>query len=168
MVLNTPYGNIITGMGFFKLAAILNISNLFLFIGLVLILPNPKFFNLGATGVAISLLVSNLFIGSLYRFSAKHKFAMLNFKNSARYALFGIFNFIGFYFLYTNFSKIYGTNFKISFVFIYFVVTYAVLILLGWIKRRDLNNLRKLTDVKKIAEYIRGEIIGSMKADDKS
>ncbi len=61
MVLNMPYGNVITGMGYFKLAAIINLINFGFFIIVILLLVNPKTFNLGATGAALTVLFSNLF-----------------------------------------------------------------------------------------------------------
>jgi O-antigen/teichoic acid export membrane protein len=158
MVLNMPYGNVITGMGFFKLSAIINLLNLFLFAILILILPNPKIFNLGATGVAITVFVSNLFIGCLYRFFAKQKCSILSLKMSARFAVFGIINFFGFYFIYSNLSKVYGTNFKIAFVIIYFVITYLILLILGWIKKEDVHNLKTLINISKMGSYIKEEL----------
>ena len=72
-VLSMPYGNVITGMGFFKLAALINLLNLLLFASLILVLPNPKIFNLGAFGIALAVLISNIFMGIACRIFAKQK-----------------------------------------------------------------------------------------------
>ena len=80
-VLNIPYDKVIVGMGFFKLASLINFVNLVFFVALIYILPNPKMLNLGAVGVAIAIFMSNLFIGVLYRIYAKHKCKILNLKS---------------------------------------------------------------------------------------
>lgn len=160
MVLNLPYGNVIAGMGFFKLVAILNLLNLFLFVGLILVLPNPQILNLGAVGVAITVFTSNLFIGCLYRIFAKQKCSILDLKKSTKFIVFGITNFIGFYFLYNHFTKLYGLEFKIAFAPIYFCITYLILFLLGWLNKEDIHYLRELVDIRKVGNYIKGEIRG--------
>jgi len=158
MVINAPYGNVITAMGFFKLAALLNIANLSVFILLMCVLPNPKILNLGAIGAAVTVFISNLLTGVLYRFYAKRKCPVLNMRVSLKFVLFGIGNFVTFRVLYTNLSALYGINFKIAFVLLYFVVTYLVLLSLGWIKRNDVRNLKELINIKKMNHYIRSEI----------
>lgn len=158
MVISIPYGNVITGLGFFKLAAILHLMNLFLFVGLISIFSNPKILNMGANGVALTVLLSNLFIGILYRVFAKKKCKILNFTKNLKFIVFGIFNFSGFYFLYTYLSKLYSISFKIAFILIYFGLTYLILYLLGWINKEDSHNLKELVDIKKLLKYIKGEI----------
>jgi O-antigen/teichoic acid export membrane protein len=160
MVLNMPYGNLITGMGYFKLAAILNLLNLILFVVLVLILPNPAIFNLGAIGVAITVLVSAVFIGFLCRLFAKRKCSILDLKRGVNFIVFGIVNFAVFHFLYTNLTKVYGGAFQIIFVFMYFFATYFLFYILGWIGKRDVRDLKEIINVKKISDYIKGEIRG--------
>lgn len=158
MVLNNPYEKVITGMGFFKLASLLNFMNLVLFIILVYTLPNPKIFNFGAVGVAVAILISNLFIGILYRIFAKQRYPLLDLKMCLKYVVFGLVNFVGFYFIYSHLSKLYGTNFKMIFVPSYFAVTYLVLYLIGWLEKDDIGNLKELLNVKKVVRYIKREI----------
>ena len=160
MVLNTPYGNAIGGMGFFKLCAIINVSNLIFFTASLLLLSNPKIFNLGVIGTAIAVFLSNIFIGILYRIYAKKKCELLDLKKGLKFAIFGIINFCGFYFLYNRLSGFYGSNFKIFFIPIYFSITYLALFLLGWLNKDDINNLKKLAKLNKITNYIKGEIRG--------
>ncbi len=161
MVLNTPYGDVIIGMGLFKLAALLKLTNLVLFVISVYILLNPNIFNLGAVGVAIALFISNIFIGILFRIFAKQKCSLLNLKKNLRFILFGIIGFIGFYLLYHHFSVLYGISFKIVFVPVYFCITYLVLFFLGWINKKDLHSLKELVNTKKLGSYIRSEMRNS-------
>jgi O-antigen/teichoic acid export membrane protein len=158
MVLNMPYGNLLTGMGYFKLAAIINIFNLLLFVGFICVFPNPRILNLGAVGVAIAVLVSNVFIGCMYRLFSKRKCPVIDLSKSIRFFVFGIITFIVFNALYSYLSQIFGTIFKISFIFLYFGVTYGFLLVLGWMRRDDLKDLKEIVNFGKMVRYIKGEI----------
>lgn len=157
-VLNMPYGNVITGMGFFKLAAIINIINLGLFIITIILLVNPKIFNWGATGAAITVLFSNLFLGTLYRIFAKKKCPVINIKEGLKFVLYGIINFVIFYYLYHNLNILNYISVKIICIFVYLIITYFSLYLLKWINKEDWNTLLTLMDVKSMGRYIKGEI----------
>jgi len=158
MVLNMPYGNVITGMGYFKLAAIINLINFGFFIIVILLLVNPEIFNLGATGAALTVLLSNLFVGTLYRIFAKKKCPILSIKKGIKFFLYGIINFVVFYYLYHNLSILRDVRIKIVFIFVYFAITYFSFYLLKWINKEDWENLLALVDVKSMGRYIKGEI----------
>ncbi len=158
MVLNIPYGNVITGMGYFRLFAVLSMVHLAVFVLLICVLPNPLLFGLGIAGGAFTLLFSSVFAGILYRIYAKHKCRLLNLASNLKYIVFGVINFVGFAYLYGLLSALYGTTFKILFVPGYFVITYGVLLLLGWIEKRDLDALKMLFNLKKLGSYVKGEL----------
>jgi O-antigen/teichoic acid export membrane protein len=160
MVLNMPYGNVITGMGFFKLFSVLSIVYLLLFITLMYVLPNPNFFNLGSTGAATAILISSIFIGLLYRLYAKQKCPILELMKNAHYILFGIVNFICFSFVYTFAGKFYGMTFKLLFIPGYFGITYLILFSLGWLNKEDIGNFKKLLNLRKVGSYIKNEMSG--------
>jgi O-antigen/teichoic acid export membrane protein len=160
MVLNMPYGNVITGMGFFKLFSVLSIIYLLFFIAFMYVLPNPRLFNLGSTGAALAILISSVIIGFLYRLFAKQKCPILDLKKNANFMIFGIINFICFSFLYNYVSEFYGMTFKLLFIPIYFGATYLVLFLLGWLNREDMRNFKKLLNLKKLGSYIKNEMSG--------
>lgn len=158
MVLNIPYSSVITGMGFFKLAALLSIIHLVLFVSLIYALPNPDIVGLGAVGAALTILFSSIFIGIVHRFFAKRKCSILNLTKSLKFLLFGIINFIVFYFFYQYFSVLYGTFFQIAFVPLYFGITYSALFFLGWIHRDDMYTIKELINMRKLGGYIRDEM----------
>jgi len=158
MVLNMPYGDVIMGMGFFKLAAIINLINLIVFSCLILILPNPKLLNLGSLGVAISVLLSNLLIGILYRIYSVKKCKILNPKKNIKFVIFGIVNYFGFYLIYNHFGRIHGTNFKMFFIPLYFGITYSILFLLRWINSDDFYYIKELANLRKLGKYIKSEV----------
>lgn len=158
-VLNIPVGNVLAGMGFFSLGAWLNLSNLLLFVSLLFILPNQYFFNLGGPGAAYAILVSNIYLGIVFRVFAKKKCPFLQYRNTLKFSVYGIINFFGFLFFYNHFSSIYGFQFKLVFIPIYFGFTYLSLILLGWIdKEKELETLKVLLNLKKLSRYIKDEI----------
>jgi O-antigen/teichoic acid export membrane protein len=158
MVLNMPYGNVLTGMGYFRVAAIINVLNLLVFFGFIFVLPNPALLNLGAVGVAVAVLVSNVFIGCLYRIFAKRKCPVINLNKSIRFFVFGVITFIVFNALYSYLSLIFGAIFKIYFIFLYFGATYGFLLVIGWIRKDDLKDLKEIANLGKMASYIKGEI----------
>ena len=158
MVLNIPYGNVITGMGFFRLFAVLSMVHLGVFLLLICILPNPLLLDLGIAGGAYTLLFSSLFAGVLYRVYAKRQCPVLNLNGNLKYILFGIVNYFGFGYLYGYLSTLYGFGFKILFLPGYFVVTYGVLFVLGWIGKDDMRSLKMLFNFKKLGSYIKGEL----------
>jgi hypothetical protein len=60
--------------------------------------------------------------------------------------------------MYKYFSMVYSIGFKIAFIPIYFGITYSVLLLLGWIKKDDWHDAKKLLHIRKLGGYIRDEI----------
>lgn len=72
--------------------------------------------------------------------------------------VFGILNFIGFYFVYNHLSPFFSFRFKIVFVPLYFSITYLILFLLRWIKKEDFENIKKIMNMKELGRYINGEI----------
>lgn len=163
MVLNVPYGNVITGMGYFKLAAMINIINLVLFILTLLFFTNPKLLGLKATGAALSIFVSNLFLGIASRFYAKKKLNILNITKHFKFIIFGTINFLVFFLLYNYFKEIWGIPFRIAFPVVYFVLTYLTYILLRYINKDDWKMLYSLVDIKSMKKYIGSEIYKNKK-----
>ncbi|MFX0132347.1 MAG: oligosaccharide flippase family protein [Candidatus Hodarchaeota archaeon] len=158
MVLNIPYGNVITGMGFFRLAAIINFLNFGFFVFVLVLLTYPKLLNLEATGAAITVLLSNLFIGILYRVFAKKKCQILRMKKGLMFFSYGILNFFVFNYLYHSLNILGDIKIKILFVFVYLVITYFSFYLLRWIKKEDWATLFEIVDIKSMSKYIKGEI----------
>jgi O-antigen/teichoic acid export membrane protein len=160
MVLNIPYGNVLTGMGHFRLAAILNVINLLAFVALMYLLPNPSFLNMGAFGVAVAVLLSSALLGSLYRVFAHRKFPSLDFRMPLRFVLFGLVVYTLANASYHHLGVRFGTIFKVAFVPLYFLCVYSSMKLLNWATREDVDNLMRVFDLKKIIEYVRKEIKG--------
>lgn len=157
-VISIPYGNVITGMGFFKLTAKINLINIILFIISLLILIHPDLLNLKAIGASIAILISNLFLGLAYRLYAKQKLKILEIAKNFNFFFFGVTNFVIFYFLYNHLRLMWGLPFRLSFPFIYFILTYSTFTLFKWIKKEDWKMLLSIVDVKAMKEYVGSEI----------
>ena len=153
-----PYSNVLTGKGLFNLTAIISIIQLILFVIALVIFIHPSFLGLKATGGAIAFLAANLFAGLIYVFFAKRNLPILKITKNMHFMLFGIINFIGFYLLYNYFVNKYGINFRIAFPFIYFIVTYLLLLVLRWINKEDFDIFKSMVDLRTMKKYIYGEL----------
>ena len=65
-IVGLPYGNIIAGMGHFYTNALINGLQLIIFLISIVFFVSPKFLNLGATGLALTLLIKNIFGNLLF------------------------------------------------------------------------------------------------------
>ena len=156
-VLNMPYGSVIEGLGKFKLSAILNTLNLLFFAAMIVVFLHPQLFNMEAEGVAYAVLMASIFLGLIYRYYAKKNFPGLSHQLTVKFALFGLVIFFGFF---TLFEYMFHDDLlmQAGFVVLYFVVTYTILSLLGWLKKSDWDDLLSIVDVKSMKNYITQEI----------
>ncbi len=155
-VLNMPYGSVIEGLGRFKLSAILNTANLIFFALAVVLFLHPQLINTGAQGVASAVLLSNIFLGILYRFYATKHFPSLKHQLTLKFGIFGLINYAVFYTAFESFF--YGdVLLMIAFVPVYLAITYTALSLLGWIDKDDWEDLLSLVDFRSMKNYIMNE-----------
>jgi len=158
MVLNIPYGNVLTGMGFFKLVAVINLINVIVIILALIVFIHPNLLALNATGAALAIMVSNIFLGMTYRFYAKQKLNILMITKNFKFIFFGVINFLIFFLFYGYFKELGGIFFRLVFPIIYFVFTYLTFILLKWVVKDDWMMLCSLVDIKSMKKYIASEI----------
>lgn len=157
-LITLPYGITLISKGLFKLSAKLNIINLLFFVSVLITLIHPKLFNLGGIGVAISFLLSKIFVGFLcYYYSRKYIPLVKDIKN-IKYILFGLFNLFSFCIFYSYCRVQYGIMFQIAFIFIYFSLTYILLTVLKLITKDDYLELIDMINFRKMRDYIRGEL----------
>lgn len=156
-VLNMPYGSVIEGLGKFKLSAILNTVNLAFFACMIVLFLHPQLVNTGAAGVANAVLLTNIFLGILYRYYASRNFPNLSHQLTFRFIPFGVISFYLFYLAYENLFYD-DLLLKIAFVPVYLVLNYAALSLLGWIKKSDWEDLLSIVDFKSMKNYIVNEM----------
>ncbi len=94
-----PYGNLIIGIGLFKLTAYLNIINVILLCAAMALFVHPTLYNLGGVGTALAILTSYLYLAITFRLVIIKKAPMIHVKWNAEYYLFGIITFLLFRFL---------------------------------------------------------------------
>jgi O-antigen/teichoic acid export membrane protein len=155
---NMPYGNVITGKGHFKTAAVVNTANLVFFLIVLLLLVNPKYMNLGPTGAALTLLASNLFLGVSFRVIAKNICPVLTFGFELRFISFGVISYLAASFIYNACALSSGVAYQVIFVPAFLVLTYVLYYFMGWMDRSDLSRVLSVFNIRSMKEYIRGEI----------
>lgn len=156
LVINIPYGSIITGFGKFKLAAVLNIFSLVVFLICALTFPNPKILDLGGKGMALSMLITYFVLGLLFRFWSKKYCTEVDIRFSLKYVLIGLFFFISGYLIYVNFVNL--IFLKVIFPFIFIGLFYGLLWTLNLVTKSDFINLLDVINIKKVSDYFFSEI----------
>lgn len=156
-VVGMPYGNIITGMGKFNLAVIINIIRLVTFLISIYIFIAPGMLNLGAVGLAANQLVMNFTKNGLYLHFAK-KLGQVHIKsnNNIRHIII-----IGWTFL-TYFISIYFKNFIeiwwLLMIPLYLIPLYLILNITGFMKKEHWRLLLDTINIKKTIKYAYNEI----------
>lgn len=153
-----PYGNLIIGMGLFRLAAYLNIFNVILLCCAMTLFVHPKLLNLGGPGTAMALLCSYLYLAIIFRLVILMKARMIHVKWNLKFYLFGIAAFLLFRFLYLHFCQWNSLITKILFPFVYFSLTFLALYVLKMMTNKDLKFVYSLLNFKRLMTYIRNEL----------
>ena len=158
MIWAMPYGNILIGMGLFRLSAILSIMRLILFFILTVFLLHPEMFELGALGLSISILFNNVLMVVIFYSYSKKKSGVHPMKFNYRYPLFGIAVYLGGYLLY-NVRIMQDVSYWIFlYGFLFFAIVYAWYYLTGWMNKTDLQQLVRMASVVKMKDYIKDEL----------
>lgn len=157
-LLNIPYGNLLSGMGFFKLVAIVNIVFIIVFALLLICFVHPQILNLSEKGAAYAFFLSKTFLAAMYVFFGSRKMAVFNVKRYLKFLSFGLITFLLFYIIYVK-LVITNTGLTILFPVAFFSFTYFGYYLLGWIKMEDWELLLSAIKIKPMLNYIKQEIL---------
>lgn len=153
-----PYGDIILGLGEYKLATILNLLRLGLFLGLSVIFMAPSLANAGAKGLSISLLVTNIFIGTLYYFFALKKCGTNTLKENYKYIIHGIVSLTVWLFIFKSGIKAHIPLWFFIFPVLFFAGHYLSLYATKLFTSDDIKQLLSLLNLRKLLRYIKDEI----------
>lgn len=151
-----PYGNIITGMGKFHAVPIIHLIKLLFFIVFLIFLISPDYLGLGATGLAINLLVINVVTNAMFLgFSAYFGHVKIKKNNILKHFFISLF-FLCIHYIVNAYSFDQGYWWILigptALILCYFLLFMTKLMLPSDIKQLlDLANLRKTRD------YIEGE-----------
>jgi O-antigen/teichoic acid export membrane protein len=158
IVANQHYGNLLVGAGFYRQCAYVNFYGLVSFCAFNMIFVGSRFLNLKAFGTSVAYTCNALVLGLLFRVFTAQSVRNVPVWRNRKFWLFGIVNFILFYTIARQFRIEQKLIMLIAFPFIYFVVTYGVLFLLRLMRKDDLLMLRKMLNVRLMADYIRTEL----------
>jgi len=158
IIISLPYGNLLVGLGYFGLSARIYCVNFAAFGVVLIVLLHPRFLGLGATGAALSILISKTFLGICFRIFAKQKLKSLRISKNIHFILFGIANAMVFWPFYGFFKEYWGLPFRLIFPFIYFASTYLAFFAFKWMKKDDLRMLLSMVDFGSMKKYVKSEL----------
>jgi O-antigen/teichoic acid export membrane protein len=157
VLLGLPYGNVITGMGKFYLYAWTNVIKLAVFFVSITIFLSPKFLHLGATGLALNLLVLSITGNSVYLlFIKKYVNLRQNAKNNLRHLVIIILSALA-YFI-SGYAREWTFLWWLILTPLYLLTTYAILILTGLLNKIHLFLLLDALNLKKTFGYVNNEM----------
>ena len=156
-IVGMPYSNIITGMGRFYLSLGLNVIKFIFFIGMLIYLISPQFLGLGAVGVALGVLFSNIINNGLF-FLVSMKIGKIKmyYKNYFSYLIITLISIviIGLRTYMIEASSLWWIIIIIPYLFL----IYGSLFLTGLLKLAQVKDLLGLLNFRKTIKYINDEI----------
>jgi len=157
-VVGMPYGNIITGAGRFYLNVLINLLKLAVFLISLTILLSPNFLNMGAVGLALNLLILNIFTNLCYLFFSKKLSGLSYFSlhNNLRYLLTILLAAV--FYLKIYFSDNSQSFFWVFLGPVYFILVYCIMFTFRLVKRNNFKQFIDLLNLRKIFSYVSKEL----------
>ena len=144
-VTNLPYINIISGKGLFRLSATIYVATAVIFVGLAFLFVSPSLLNLKGIGVALSLLLTNIILGTVFMIYVSKKQSEVIILHGKYMLIYGIIFLIIGYLIY-NFL-IFGLVWKIIFSVLFFILYFLLSYFLGIIKKEDWLMVLEITNI---------------------
>ena len=161
MLLSIPYYNILNGKSLFKLTSQLYFIGFLIFLLFSFILVGPFVLNFGATGMAICLLLNNLFLFVMFRIKS---FGIMKFNNKLFFIPYFILSLFIFsiYLVITN-LQYFSHSWDLLVGFVLFFLLLAAFRLFKLFEKEDFIYLNSVLKVNLLTEYIKTELTGSRK-----
>jgi O-antigen/teichoic acid export membrane protein len=156
VIVGMPYGNILTGMGRFYTNVWINASQLLVFVVSITFFISPKYLNLGATGLALNLMITYLYRNGAYIVVAK-KIGSLQYDKTNLFRILTICLISAMFWIVSVYIKDVFAGWWIVIAPLYMTALYGILHLLKMITRQHYNTLLELVNIRKTARYIRSE-----------
>jgi O-antigen/teichoic acid export membrane protein len=158
VVVGMPYGNVITGAGRFYLNVWINLIKLVVFVVSLTFFVSPSFLGLGATGLALNLLVINLFTNLLYLQFAKglSGLSFFSLRNILRYLL--IFSIALILYMHQDYFSEWVSFWWVVIIPVYLAIVYGLMFILGLINTGHFKQIADLINIQKVYSYIKGEL----------
>jgi O-antigen/teichoic acid export membrane protein len=163
LLIAQPHITILFSGGFFKQSTVLNLLVLIVLVAAEYFLISPVYFNFGAKGTALAMLISNLFLLVVFRITSYLKMPKLRLRTNYKYIAYGLINFLFFYFIY-SYMGLQNRVFRILFPLIYFSLTYASLYIVKLIEKSDIDMLKSVIDIKMLGKYVKNELVSGATA----
>jgi O-antigen/teichoic acid export membrane protein len=158
LIVGMPFGNIISGAGKFNLIVFLHLLKFGFFAISLYLLISPSMMGLGALGLAINLLLVNIFQNVISFFVSRNIGSIVIKQRILFILLVNIPVFI-LYYLSLNFLKTHLDNVWIFIISLtYFISTYSFLRLTKLFNRSDLESLFSILNVNKTMKYFKDEL----------
>jgi len=155
-LINLPYINAIAGKGLFKLSATLCVVSMFFFVINAIVFVHPNLLNLKGIGMAISLLLTNIFNGILFMYYTKKELGYIKILQGKYQLIYGILYSAIIYFIYSNIHL----NFisKIISSVLFFAGYFGIAMIIRLITVDDWKKTKEIIDLKKMYSYVNTEL----------
>jgi len=154
-----PYGNVLSGLGLFWLASYINFAKFILFIITMIIFISPSILNLGAMALAITALVTNVFMFLLFYYFSYKKTGIRLLKEQGSYITFWCLLSPIIYLVYNKYFHSLSIVIQlIAVIPITLVLIYILYYLFGLIKKQDIDILKQTIRLSSASSYIKNEI----------
>jgi O-antigen/teichoic acid export membrane protein len=155
-LINLPYINVISGKGLFKLCAIIFIFGTLFFVLVSFLLASPYILNLKGPGIALSLLLINIFFGVIFMFYTKKELKEINILHGRYLFIYGIIYSGAAYLIYNIFTFNFAGKIIASVVF--FIGYFGVAMLIKLITIEDWKMTLEIINIKKMYSYVNKEL----------
>jgi len=156
VITGMPYGNIITGMGRFYVNLWINASHLIVFIFSVIFFVSPQYLDLGATGLALNLMITYVYKNIAY-------IIVSNRIGSLKYDWINLFRIIivlgislFFYELSESFQNI--SYWWLYIIPLYLCATYGILYSSRLLRKGHITTLLQIISLRKAKQYVKSEL----------
>ncbi len=154
-----PYGNVLSGLGLFWLGSYINFAKFILFVIAMIIFISPSVLNLGAMALAVTSLVTNIFMFLLFYYYSYKNTGIHLLKEQVSYITFWIILSPIIYCVYTKYFNNLSIVIQLIAVMpITLLIIYILYYLFGLIKKHDIDILKQTISLNSASSYIINEI----------
>jgi len=153
-----PYKNLIYGMGKFKSSAWVNLFSFILFIGLLYLYLSPRFLNLGAPGLALTLLSQNLIEYIFWYYYSKKQIQISISKSIYIISLINIVYFVSVYLLFNAYFQDMYAVLRMLLAGVFVLAFYGLLFLIKILTKKDIDFLVDVFNIKALINYTKDEM----------
>jgi len=158
-ILGIPFANLLFSFNKFNLSAFISIAKLSIQLLMVTLLVHPHLLNFGIISLAIAIICSEIFIFIIRYYYSKKLIKNFSFLSGSTYLLLGLV----YYLLFSQILILISSNFIYIAVLmiLFFIAIYATMFVSGLLNDKDIQNLVRIIDLKKMRKYLKQELKSS-------